>query len=40
MTFFMNFSLKDELQPFVEEFQGYVTPVFFEELARCMILLL
>ncbi|MEH7216548.1 IS4 family transposase, partial [Bacillus toyonensis] len=30
----MNLSIKDELQPFVEELQRYVTPVFLEELAR------
>ena len=30
----MNLSIQDELQPFVEELQRYVTPVFLEELAR------
>ncbi|SFI31672.1 hypothetical protein SAMN04488574_102317 [Bacillus sp. 71mf] len=30
----MNLSIQDELQPFVEELQQYVTPVFLEELAR------
>ncbi|HDR8072543.1 TPA: IS4 family transposase [Bacillus cereus] len=30
----MNLSIKDELQPFAEELQRYVTPVFLEELAR------
>jgi len=32
--FFMNLSIRDELQPFVEELQRYITPGFFEELAR------
>ncbi|MEX0135226.1 IS4 family transposase [Bacillus nitratireducens] len=30
----MNLSIQDELQPFAEELQRYVTPVFLEELAR------
>ncbi|TKH23815.1 IS4 family transposase, partial [Bacillus wiedmannii] len=30
----MNFSLQEELQPFEEELQRYITPVFLEELAR------
>ncbi|MDZ4417391.1 hypothetical protein ORL59_28260 [Bacillus cereus] len=30
----MNLSIQDELQPFVEELQRYITPVFLEELAR------
>lgn len=30
----MNLPIQDELQPFVEELQRYVTPVFLEELAR------
>lgn len=34
MTFFINLSIQDELQPFAEELQRYVTPVFLEELAR------
>jgi len=34
MTFFMNLSIQDELQPFVEELKRYITPIFLEELAR------
>lgn len=34
MTFFMNLSIQDELQPFAEELKRYITPVFLEELAR------
>lgn len=34
MAFFMNLSIQDELQPFAEELQRYVTPIFLEELAR------
>lgn len=30
----MNLSLQEELQPFAEELQRYITPVFLEELAR------
>ncbi|MDY8164745.1 hypothetical protein P4310_29965 [Bacillus thuringiensis] len=30
----MNLSIQDALQPFAEELQGYVTPVFLEELAK------
>lgn len=30
----MNLSIQDELLPFAEELQRYVTPVFLEELAR------
>lgn len=30
----MNLSIQDELLPFTEELQRYVTPVFLEELAR------
>lgn len=30
----MNLSIQDELLPFAEELQQYVTPVFLEELAR------
>ena len=30
----MNLSIQDELQPFAEELQRYITPVFLEELAR------
>lgn len=30
----MNPPIQDELQPFTEELQRYVTPVFLEELAR------
>lgn len=30
----MNLSIQDELQPFAEELQQYVTPVFLEELAK------
>ncbi len=30
----MNLPIQDELQPFAEELQRYVTPVFLEELAR------
>ncbi|PJN59396.1 hypothetical protein BAWEI_46670 [Bacillus mycoides] len=30
----MNLSIQDELQPFAEELQRYVTPVFLEELAK------
>ncbi|SCB69158.1 Transposase for insertion sequence element IS231A [Bacillus mycoides] len=30
----MNLSIQDELQPFAEELQRYVSPVFLEELAR------
>lgn len=30
----MNLSIQDELQPFAEELQRYVTPIFLEELAR------
>ncbi|OHX30675.1 hypothetical protein BWGOE5_33760 [Bacillus mycoides] len=30
----MHLSIQDELQPFAEELQRYVTPVFLEELAR------
>ncbi|MET3202624.1 UNVERIFIED_ORG: hypothetical protein ABID75_005610 [Bacillus proteolyticus] len=30
----MNLSIQDELQPFAEELQRYVPPVFLEELAR------
>ncbi len=33
-VFFMNLSIQDELQPFAEELQRYVTPIFLEELAR------
>ncbi|EEM14132.1 MULTISPECIES: hypothetical protein [Bacillus] len=29
----MNLSIQDELLPFAEELQRYVTPVFLEELA-------
>ncbi len=28
----MNLSIQDELQPFAEELQRYVTPIFLEEL--------
>ncbi|MED1270617.1 IS4 family transposase, partial [Bacillus mycoides] len=30
----MNLSIQEELQPFAEELQRYITPVFVEELAR------
>ncbi|PFZ31294.1 IS4 family transposase [Bacillus wiedmannii] len=30
----MNLSIQDELQPFAEELQRYVTPVFLEEIAK------
>ncbi len=30
----MDLSIQDELQPFAEELQRYVIPVFLEELAR------
>ncbi|SPT76291.1 transposase for insertion sequence IS231F [Bacillus cereus] len=30
----MNLSIQDELQPFAEELQRYVTPVFLEKLER------
>lgn len=30
----MNLSIQDELQPFVEELQRYITPAFLDELAR------
>ena len=30
----MNLSIQEELQPFAEELQRYITPVFLEELAR------
>ncbi|MEK4614130.1 hypothetical protein [Bacillus sp. FSL K6-0067] len=30
----MNFSIQEELQPFAEELQRYITPGFLEELAR------
>ncbi|MEB4814635.1 hypothetical protein [Bacillus thuringiensis] len=30
----MNLSIQNELQPFAEELQRYITPVFLEELAR------
>ncbi|OTW46855.1 IS4 family transposase, partial [Bacillus thuringiensis serovar silo] len=32
----MNLSIQDELQPFAEELQRYITPEFLEELAREM----
>ncbi|MGQ0517857.1 hypothetical protein ACT453_49555 [Bacillus sp. D-CC] len=32
----MNLSIQDELQPFVEELQRYITPEFLAELAREM----
>ncbi|PEJ74278.1 IS4 family transposase, partial [Bacillus wiedmannii] len=32
----MTLSIQDELQPFVEELQRYITPEFWEELAREM----
>jgi hypothetical protein len=32
----MNLSIQEELQPFVEELQRYITPEFLEELAREM----
>lgn len=34
MTFFMNLSIQVELQPFAEELQRYITPVFLEQLSR------
>ncbi|MDA1544162.1 hypothetical protein [Bacillus cereus group sp. BfR-BA-01422] len=33
----MNLSLQEELQPFAEELQRYITPVFLEELAILII---
>ena len=33
----MNLSLQEELQPFAEELQRYITPVFIEELAILII---
>ncbi|MBG9832077.1 transposase for insertion sequence element IS231A (plasmid) [Bacillus wiedmannii] len=30
----MNLSIQEELQPFAEELQRYITPEFFDELAR------
>lgn len=30
----MNLSIQKELQPFAEELQRYITPVFLEELVR------
>ncbi|PEJ62177.1 IS4 family transposase, partial [Bacillus wiedmannii] len=32
----MNLSIQEELQPFAEELQRYITPDFLEELAREM----
>ncbi|MEC3022209.1 IS4 family transposase, partial [Bacillus cereus] len=32
----MNLSIQEELQPFAEELQRYITPEFLEELAREM----
>ncbi len=32
----MNLSIQEELQPFAEELQHYITPDFLEELAREM----
>ncbi|AFU17000.1 transposase (plasmid) [Bacillus thuringiensis MC28] len=33
MKFFINLSTREELQPFLEELQYYITPGFFEKLA-------